>query len=92
MIALQVAGSMAILAVFGLAQLGRISAGSWLYLWGNVAGSVALGVPALLTGQWGFVLLEGCWLLVSVVGILRKRTRDLDEGRPAIHGVRRAAP
>jgi hypothetical protein len=92
MIALQVAGSIAILAGFGLAQLGRIDTSGWTYLWVNSVGSIALGIPALVTGQWGFVLLESCWLAVSLVGIVRRLSRDKSDTRASMHKATRATP
>lgn len=70
MIALQVLGSIAILTAFALAQLGRVRTSDVSYLVVNLLGAIALGVPALVTGQWGFVLLESAWLLIAVYGLV----------------------
>lgn len=70
---LQMAGAVMVLAGFALAQAGRIDATSRGYLLLNLAGSAVLAVEAYLGGQWGFLLLEGAWALVSAWGIARRR-------------------
>lgn len=72
MIALQVFGSLAILAGFALAQLGRLETTDVSYLLINLVGAIALGLPALASGQWGFVLLEGAWLLIAIFGLVKR--------------------
>jgi hypothetical protein len=69
--ALQLVGAVAILAAFALAQLGRLSQDAPAYLWLNVAGSALLAGLALAASQWGFLLLEGCWALISAWGLIR---------------------
>ena len=63
--AIQVLGALLILAAFVLAQLGRLDDGSPLYLWLNLVGSAILAVLAALGSNWGFLLLEGAWAVVS---------------------------
>jgi hypothetical protein len=71
----QILGAVAILAAFVLAQWRRLATDSLGYLVPNALGSAVLAVDAWLGSQWGFVLLEGVWALVSVAGIA-KRLRD----------------
>jgi hypothetical protein len=72
----QILGALAVLTAFTLAQLQRLHTTQPLYLVLNVAGSGVLAVLALLARQWGFLLLEGVWAVVSAwslgVRLLRK--------------------
>ncbi len=63
---IQVAGSLLILAGFAAAQAGRMSIDSGLYLVLNFVGSAILAVLAWIDQQWGFLLLEGVWAVVSL--------------------------
>jgi hypothetical protein len=37
----------------------------------NLAGSAALGVVAVIQRQYGFIVLEAVWALMSAVGLAR---------------------
>jgi hypothetical protein len=69
LMAIQILGSIAILAAFGLAQVGVLNQKSVIYLVINIIGALLLGINALIGQQWGFVLLEVSWLGVAVVGL-----------------------
>ena len=74
---IQVAGSLLILTGFAAAQAGRMSIDSSLYLALNFVGSAILAVLAWIDQQWGFLLLEGVWALVSLwslAQLMRGRT------------------
>jgi hypothetical protein len=77
----QVAGSLLVLAAFALAQWGLLDQKSLAYLVLNTVGSAVLAVMALRGHQWGFLLLEGVWAIVSAVSlgqVLRgRRARDV---------------
>lgn len=68
--AVQVAGSLLILAAFAAAQRGWLDQRSRLYLVLNLVGSAVLAVDALRGEQWGFLLLEGVWAIVSAISLI----------------------
>jgi hypothetical protein len=67
----QIIGALLILAGFTAAQLGKLNVESRTYLVLNLVGSVILAYLAIVEQQWGFVLLETVWALVSAWGLLR---------------------
>ena len=74
---IQVCGSLLILAAFAASQAGRLPIDSQLYLVLNFVGSAILAVLAWIDQQWGFLLLEGVWAIVSLwslVQLMRGRT------------------
>ena len=62
---IQIVGALLILAAFTAVQLERMGPDSRLYLTLNLVGSAILAVLAVAAQQWGFVLLEGVWAIVS---------------------------
>jgi hypothetical protein len=69
---LQVLGALMVLAAFAAAQFRMLDARSYPYLLLNMVGSAILAVLALGERQWGFLLLEGVWSLVSLAGVLMR--------------------
>jgi len=72
---IQIAGSLLVLAAFIAAQRGRLDPKSPVYLAFNLLGSATLAIDAGVGGEWGFLLLEGIWALVSLVGLVNVRRR-----------------
>ena len=68
---IQVAGAVLILIAFGASQANRMSPHSVVYLALNLVGAAVLTVIAVYDRNWGFVLLEVVWVLVSVWGLMQ---------------------
>lgn len=68
---IQVVGALLILAGFAAAQFGRLRVDSQAYLVLNLVGSAILAVLAWEERQWGFLLLETVWALVSLWSLSR---------------------
>jgi hypothetical protein len=79
---LQIIGALLILAAFMAAQANRMSQHSVTYLTLNVVGSVILAGLALDTQNWGFLLLEGVWTIVSAYGLVQA-LRGIEPTKPA---------
>jgi hypothetical protein len=67
----QIVGALLILSGFVLAQFGVLDPRSLWYLGVNLVGSAVLMVDAFREAQWGFVLLELVWAIVSAVGLVQ---------------------
>lgn len=72
---IQVIGSLLILAAFAAAQLGWLNQKAYSYLVLNTVGSSILAVDAIVEQQWGFLLLEGCWAIVSAISLGHRLAR-----------------
>jgi hypothetical protein len=74
----QVVGALMILIAYAAAQTGRWSTDAPVYLWLNEVGSVILAVLAAISSNWGFLLLEGVWAIVTAHSLLKLRqARDV---------------
>lgn len=73
----QLVGAVLILIAFAGVQFGRVDPTSRLYLWLNLIGSIVLTGLAYHDRQYGFLLLEGVWAIVSAWGVIQ-----LARGRP----------
>jgi hypothetical protein len=80
----QILGAIAILVAFALAQFGVLDHRSYPYLVLNVVGAAVLAVLAYVERQWGFLLLEGVWAVVSAWGLV---ARASGRHAPLGHGL-----
>jgi membrane-bound ClpP family serine protease len=71
----QVIGAVMILIAYAAAQAGRWSTDSLIYLILNLIGSAVLAVLAAASKNWGFLLLEGVWAIVTAASLLNRRRK-----------------
>ena len=69
--AVSVAGAILILLPFAASQFQKLPTDSLSYQLMNLIGSAALTAVAVIESQYGFILLEGTWALVSAAGLAR---------------------
>lgn len=80
----QVAGALLILWAYGGLQGRRLHAKQMSYLLLNLIGSGILAMLALIQRQWGFLLLEGVWAIVSALAIITAAVAARRRPRPPI--------
>lgn len=80
----QLAGAITILVAFIASQAGKLATDAWAYILLNFIGGILLAILAFLDRDWGFLLLEGVWALVSGWAGVRKAM----SGRADLAGVR----
>jgi hypothetical protein len=61
----QIVGALLVLTGYLGGQAGRLDPHSLWYLTLNLVGAGVLSVVAAIDSDWGFLLLEGVWTLVS---------------------------
>ena len=72
-----VLGAVLILLPFAASQVGRMKTTSLAYQLLNLIGSGALTMVAVMERQYGFILLEGSWAAMSLVGLARQLQRSV---------------
>ena len=68
---IQIAGALCVLVAFAAAQFGLMHTDNLAYLVLNLAGSLILAVLAAVEAQYGFLLLEAVWAVVSAWALVR---------------------
>jgi hypothetical protein len=76
---IQVIGALMVLIAYAAAQTGRWRTDDVVYLVLNEIGSVILAVLAAISQNWGFLLLEGVWAIVTAIGLLKLKRRAATE-------------
>ncbi len=68
---ISVLGALLILAPFAAAQLQKMAIRTVAYQSLNLAGATVLTVVAVHGKQYGFILVEGAWAIMSLAGLLQ---------------------
>ena len=81
---IQIAGAILVLLGYVLSQTGKLDGSSRSYLIVNLVGSAFLAIAAAIGQQWGFLLLNGTWAVISAVNLVRGRSgpTELPESAP----------
>lgn len=73
---ISVVGALGCLIPFAALQFKKMSSTSLTYTLMNFFGSGTLTVIAILEGQYGFILLEGVWAIVSAFGVVKSLSNN----------------
>jgi hypothetical protein len=72
--AAQLTGAILILVAYALAQLGVLAPRGAPFLLLNLVGALILTASAWHEEQWGFLVLEGAWAVVSAASLVGRRS------------------
>lgn len=64
-------GAALILAAFAANTMGRLTSASVSYQVLNAVGAGLLTASAVVSRNWGFIILEGTWTLISVGALVK---------------------
>jgi len=73
--AVSIGGALLILSAFGAQQLRRMDAETVRYQLLNLIGGIFLTIAAVASRQYGFILMEGSWAVMSAAGLWRVSRR-----------------
>jgi hypothetical protein len=79
---IQIIGALMVLSAYAAAQTGRWSTDDPVYLWLNLIGSAILATLAAISSNWGFLLLEGVWAIVTAESLLKRRRKNAPARTP----------
>ena len=68
------AGAILILGAYAAMQFGFLSRNNLIFNLMNFVGALILAIIAYRAGQWGFVLLESVWAIVSIPPLFKTKT------------------
>ena len=68
---IQIVGAALILIAYALQHMKHLHAETASYLAMNLAGGVLLCIAAVAARQYGFIILEGSWAVLSGMGLYR---------------------
>ena len=69
--AVSVVGALFVLVAYAALQTGRLGRETQRFNALNFVGSALLTWVAVVDQRWGFILLDGAWALLSVLGMIR---------------------
>jgi hypothetical protein len=72
----EIVGALTILVAFAAAQAGKLQQRTFTYQLLNLIGSGVLATIAAVQQSWGFLLLEGSWAVISLLGLLNLLRRE----------------
>ncbi|HEX6122321.1 MAG TPA: hypothetical protein VFY89_04135 [Ktedonobacterales bacterium] len=79
---ISILGSLGVLAAYAASQFRWLTTTSLPYALLNLMGSGILSAIAIIERQWGFLLLEGVWALLSLGSVIQIARGRVVRGTP----------